>query len=132
MYTNQTAFDAIVRHLFTMKARSRNADNTACQYRGHAGAKCAIGGIIPDSLYNVEMDIAQDSRIETIASKYSSIDHFFRDVQLGLLSMLQTTHDGPCNWGADGINEVGVESLRRAAVEYDLNTDVLREYPKNG
>lgn len=52
----QQLFDDVVNHLRKQgcKASGKNlyGDISTCLYRGDNGTKCAIGGIIPDELYN--------------------------------------------------------------------------------
>jgi len=53
--TRQEAYDIVRRHLLTQMKVSCS-ETGACKYRGPDGLKCAIGALIPDSLYNVRWD----------------------------------------------------------------------------
>lgn len=55
--TAQEVFDAVATHLLTQNARSVTEDSPGtCLYRGPEGRKCAIGALIPDSLYRPEIE----------------------------------------------------------------------------
>lgn len=57
-YTPQETFDTVVNHLLTQNERSESTDPSCpmCLYRGPNGLKCAIGCLIPDDLYQKDMD----------------------------------------------------------------------------
>lgn len=56
--TMQETFDVVARHLLAQGQRScREIDGRRlCAYRGAGGRKCAVGALIPDGLYDPEMD----------------------------------------------------------------------------
>lgn len=55
MYSKQQTFNRVVKHLRGMTERSMN-DVIGCAYRGDDGRKCAVGCLIPDSLYDETME----------------------------------------------------------------------------
>ena len=60
-YTSQGIFDFVVPRLAVQGKRSRRSeDSSLCSYRGPNGLKCAVGHLIPDSLYKKEMDYNQE------------------------------------------------------------------------
>lgn len=50
----QEIFDKAVTHLFTQRRQAYTA--AGCAYRSKRGAKCVIGCLIPDALYNTDME----------------------------------------------------------------------------
>lgn len=56
----QESFNHICRNLIAASApsvyRDDTIEETKCQYRGEDGAKCAVGWLIPDDLYNPHME----------------------------------------------------------------------------
>lgn len=50
----QQIFDTVASHLLTQGKRSK--DGEGCAYRGHGGAKCAVGCLITDGEYRKSME----------------------------------------------------------------------------
>lgn len=57
--TNQEVFDKVVAHL--RKQNAKSADNERCLYRAPDGKMCAVGCLIPDEMYDPEMEGATAS-----------------------------------------------------------------------
>lgn len=55
-YTYQDAFDKVAAHLLSQKTQSLNASGQRCAYRSPEGHKCAIGALIDDEHYAVEIE----------------------------------------------------------------------------
>lgn len=53
--TNQEIFDTVAAHLLKQKQRSM-WNEEECAYRGANGLKCAIGCLIPDEFYDIDME----------------------------------------------------------------------------
>ena len=53
MYTNQEAFDKVVRHLVAQGRPAINA-NGSCAYLSEDGRKCAAGCLIPEDVINLD------------------------------------------------------------------------------
>lgn len=53
--TQQQAFDKVWQW-FVVDKNPRSMVGTRCQYRGTSGAKCALGVLIPDALYDDILD----------------------------------------------------------------------------
>jgi hypothetical protein len=54
--TPQEIFDRVKAHLLTQNAQARNNVNSGCAYRGINGTKCAIGCLIADKDYRLELE----------------------------------------------------------------------------
>ncbi len=53
----QEVFDKVASHLLTQKRLSVNKNNSAiCRYKTKKGLKCAIGCLIPDELYDPDIE----------------------------------------------------------------------------
>jgi hypothetical protein len=118
--TRQQLFNQAATVLLTQGERSRAVDDT-CLYRGPNGLKCAIGAMIPDALY--EGDI-EGYNIERLLDDYPAICKVLggqRNVRF--LDALQVLHDSvePTDW---------LESLEDFALQYDLSTKVLEPFRK--
>jgi hypothetical protein len=55
MKTDQEIFDTVAKHLLAQGERAIT-ENGACAYRGVEGRKCAIGCLIPDEVYDPNME----------------------------------------------------------------------------
>lgn len=51
---SQAVFNTVAEHL--LRQGRKSLDNFACAYRGENGAKCAVGVVIPDTLYEPEIE----------------------------------------------------------------------------
>lgn len=116
--TPQEIFDTVKDHLSGMKYRSYF--NGTCRYRGRNGAKCAVGCLIPDAVYNVKMETKVVSQL--ILDDLGSVLPPFFAQNRQLLTDLQTVHDISKNWEPDvGLNEAGFAALCEVASRNDLN-----------
>lgn len=135
MKTLQQTFDTAVEHLAAQKRRSRN--DYSCKYRSEDGLKCAIGTLIPDSLYdpilegytveNIWEGLSYDAveRPQTLQIKKKLVNYFNvtidpqkHKLQYFLLQ-LQHAHDLSDNAGDLYF------ALAQIASAYDLNTDKI-------
>lgn len=88
-----------------------------CLYRGVAGAKCAIGWLIPDNKYRPEMEQMVLSKVLPLCG-WNNIDQR----KASLLFALQGAHDyAQTNWWLIDFKN----RARRVAERFELNTDVL-------
>jgi hypothetical protein len=85
--TTQEMFDTVVKHLWTQKAPSVDA-NGNCMYRGIGGFSCAAGCLIPDALYSCGLEgcLVSSTRMEGLFSNFTKN-------QLEILGELQNAHD---------------------------------------
>src|SRR5437899_3188379 len=98
MPTNQETFNTVVEHLRRQGRQSIRGHS--CLYRGPEGTKCAAGWLIPDDLYQPEMEGTLvgagagrngDERPETL----NAVSRVLRELghDLELVRHLQSIHD---------------------------------------
>jgi len=104
----QVLFDRVVAHLLTQNAKALAVeDGTACLYRAPDGMRCAVGGVLPDSLYTPRLE---DKAVEQVMHLYPEIMAYFGEENMLLLNRLQRLHDkyDVSNWRA-GLIEIAKE-----------------------
>ena len=126
----QEIFDTVARHLQTQNERALHKG--LCQYRTADGLKCAVGCLIPDTLYDsciegvgivklIEFDKykLQTDKVTTFKKILKALD-LLGDEKLNLLKDLQKVHDHyPCSrWP---------EELKDIAQEHNLSSAVVRD-----
>ena len=120
--TPQEIFDTVAKHLFTQGCRSAELDedpHSACLYRGPEGRMCAVGVLIPDELYNTDMEFQNAAYL---VGKVGSPFPEWMKANENLLHSLQISHDRPHHW----LNSEAMrERLRVVAGHYDLSSAVL-------
>ena len=111
--TTQEAFDKSVTAL--LKQNKKSEDGRKCMYRGPEGRKCAIGHLIPDSIYDPSME---RKGVNVLRYEFPEVADLLEDVNIELLNQLQLIHDTtpPKAW------ELGFNLL---AYRYKLDTSVL-------
>ncbi len=95
---NQEIYDKVRKHLLTQNKKALNPEGTRCRYRATSdGARCAIGCLIPDELYSLNME--GEGVSPGFIDKYH-LNDLFPVESFGLLRSLQATHDlnYPCHW----------------------------------
>lgn len=110
MVTLQSMYDKVAKHLLKQNAVSRITNtfsNAMCAYRSPDGLKCAIGCLIPDSLYSPGME---GKSIDALCEHFPLSDYI---IPGRLAYTLQKIHD------ADEVHE-WPKMLRLAAVEFGL------------
>lgn len=115
-YTNQTAFDTVVKRLADGRGQCLVVNPSgACVYRNGHGNRCAIGALMTEE----EAAWAdQGRRLPQIASK------LFPDVSLSMLTRLRAAHDSSHNWL--GSRFIGWTFIREIGQSFNLN---LSEVP---
>jgi len=131
----QEIFDTVVRHLFMQGRPAREYELAMCCYRlldGDVVLKCAVGCLIPDEDYRVEMEskvVAALLDPPEGGVKRFKLPDYFREHYL-LLEKLQMAHDARANYGAGtGLFNLPMlyEELEVIAFEEELNANVLEE-----
>lgn len=120
--TPQEIFDTVAKHLFKQGCRSvedESLDDPACLYRGPEGRMCAVGVLIPDELYNTDLEYQNAAYlVEKVGSPFPE----WMKANVNLLHSLQISHDRPHHW----LNSEAMrERLRVVATQYDLSSAVL-------
>ncbi len=116
--TEQEIFDTVAIHLIKQGKQSADAFGN-CLYRGPEGLKCAVGCLIPDEVYQRNMECRVVSRL---LGNYDSLK--FLQPFDALLSKLQYAHDEAYGEGQIWTDTV-VSYLYKIAEEYNLSTAVL-------
>lgn len=87
--TAQDIFDKIVLALINQKEKSVDALTGSCRYRGPNNTKCAVGYLIPDDLYDPNMEGVS---VDNILIQYPTINEMYVHHTF-LLCKLQSAHD---------------------------------------
>lgn len=123
----QEVFDVVVAHLFTQRRQSLTSG--FCAYRGVEGTKCAVGVLIPDDVYNKDME--EKCVDELVHQHYEVLPRFLIDYAK-LLGDLQNAHD---NYMLDSGNNDGSfnphrlwKQLVHVAAINELDIDLLVTY----
>ena len=117
MTTNQEVFDKVARHLLTQNARAVDGDGF-CRYRTPDGLKCAVGCLIPDELYDPEME---GKSVCSLVREESGVGKYLQEFNLALVMALQGVHDAvtPSQW---------LSELLDVASRFVLDPSVLDEF----
>lgn len=121
----QEIFDKVAPHLFTQGCRS--SDNAAdffgtCLYRGPNGMSCAVGVLIPDELYDPEMEAITIANLFDEDGGGWNLPSWMKE-KVAILASLQGTHDYPGNWESTADMQ---QALRNVATNYKLSPAVLK------
>jgi len=111
--TNQQAFNKIWNHFIVNKGK-KSSEGSYCKYRDGAGNKCAVGVLIPDNLYDKNLE---GKGYAVLISEHESMKVFFKDINIQLLLDLQCTHDDAGYWDKGILDK---ERLIEIAEEYEL------------
>lgn len=118
MIGNQEAFDRVVRHLLVQRAKSRlfGRAGSYCAYRGANGFRCAIGGLLPDDVYDPEMEALS---VDLLIEKFPAVQDLLPECSMALT--LQSVHDKhePAEWKS---------LLSGVAEAHSLDASVLEEF----
>lgn len=116
--TKQETFNTSAVHLLKQGERSID-DGGQCMYRDHRGRMCAAGVLIPNELYNVELEGGVVGRREPYHSD-RRVDRLFIELgmDVGLVSDLQAVHDteDALDWE---------QNLRSLAKSHNLDCDAI-------
>lgn len=124
--TDQQIFDIAATHLLK-QGRRATAPAGGCRYRAvqpdGAVLKCAVGALIPDELYEPDLENWQVGSLVTISPIRGLFQTPKLDRTVSMLRELQCLHDEtltkPFRWRLN---------LGRIANRYDLNTQVLDDH----
>ena len=106
----QEIFNKVVTHLLTQNARSFNAVDGKCLYRGDKGLKCAVGCLITDEYYHPNLEGRYAGADAVLQAVLDSLEVFWSQKLVDLLIKLQRVHDerSTDSWQAE-INAVATE-----------------------
>ena len=127
--TEQEILDKVATHLLTQGKPAKlhpELNSEACAYRSPDGLKCALGCLIPDDVYDPEMETQP---VHSLFSEGNSFYAIFERLGLlehkSILISLQGVHDRHIakNW-PDG--------LRKVAREYGLSSQAVDSFEAKG
>lgn len=122
IYTSQSIFDKVATHLFTQGVQSKSPTNRKCLYRGPNNTSCAVGCLIPDELYEPEMDADYGANaIEAVLDVYPELE-FLRQFR-SLLSQLQGVHDRIASWSSTASMR---RTLKEVAWLHNVDCSILQ------
>lgn len=130
--TKQEIFEKIATHLLTQNKKSMTTfpitkvrDGQICAYRGDNNTKCAVGLLIPDEIYNENMEKKNvQELLEEFPLALSHLKLEEDDKRIFLLIDMQSIHDNiePYEWKS---------SLQKYAVKYNLDKTFLNQFNQN-
>ena len=129
---NQEAFNKVCEHLAKQKTACYN-DGMCKYWDKETGNKCGVGCLIPEELYDPEMDNkanSDDNSIATIIDKFTNINSLFENVDILLLLTLQEPHDSAASqpWESVCVDALLRElktKLYHIAKEYNLDSSCV-------
>lgn len=84
----------VIKRLKEQGCRGTESDGEGCHYRTSNGMKCAVGVLIPDDLYNPNMEGYQ---VSTLFAEHTELHSLFApeilEEAINLLEHLQALHD---------------------------------------
>lgn len=110
MISQQDIFTSIVTQTLKQNEHSLRPSGRGCAYRGKRGLKCAVGCVLPDSAYYIEMDTSRlNGVLDIIAElcrRFGSNAEIVKEMtrDLDLLLACQRVHDlvmNPDDWEAE-------------------------------
>lgn len=119
----QETFEAVVRHLFAQGKPAYQDDGNTCAYRGSDDTKCAIGALIPDSMYLKEMD-KNVFLVDELFLYYPKLRERLGEDNKELLRALQWVHDDNAHWES---TETMKLQLTAAAIDHGLDVGFMDE-----
>jgi hypothetical protein len=118
--TAQQVFNRMVKPVLTQACPS--TIEKRCLYRGLNGAKCAVGHLIPDRVYNQGME---QMTVANILEVVPELDHKYRE-HLRLMYAVQSAHDGaPATEFLDSF----CRAIVKVANNYNLKLTWVKNHP---
>jgi hypothetical protein len=120
MMTRQEIFDKVAKHLLTQNSKAVDADSR-CQYKMPDGRRCAIGCLIPDELYDPEME---GELLRDLLKKFPVLQTLWSDADRYFVCSLQMVHDiyPVAHW---------VDVLRFIANQFELKYEHILPGPQS-
>jgi hypothetical protein len=123
-YSMQQAFDKMSEHLLSMNGRSIDPYLDSCKYRSPNGQKCVVGCLIPDKMYEPDMDFSEDkdTSIKGVWERFPQVKELVKyDNESEMVDFLidfQLLHDLNTNWNNSKF--INIEALQELAEDYKL------------
>ena len=115
--THQEIFDFVWTKLYEQGEQS--IERCDCRYRTTGGLKCAVGHLIPDDLYEENME---GRTVRVISEHYSLPSDVFNRYNEGFLNELQAAHDSA---GTINFLEHLASQMRDIAVRMNLSHTII-------
>lgn len=96
--TAQEIFDKAVGGLLNQGVQSYSEELSKCVYRTACGSKCAVGQLIPDNLYQPDME-SGPSGVDSLVEKFPQVGEYILPSNMSsrrgmsFLSEMQEIHD---------------------------------------
>jgi hypothetical protein len=117
-YTNQSAFDKMCKHLWSMKKRAYCLDTDNCVYRTKDGNRCAVGCLIEDEDYSESLENQTASDVARVIPYLSNLDYI-------MLDDMQRVHDIGYLWTEEGVDKVKMyQELQNIADFHGLKLNI--------
>ena len=96
MRSAQDVFDTVTSFLRAQGVQAKDPISRICRYRTTTGLKCAVGCLIPDANYTLDMEGCHCSE----AFVFNALEDLGLSLHLELLEDLQEVHDNvkPLEW----------------------------------
>lgn len=95
-----------------------------CLYRGPGGAKCAVGVLIPDDLYDPEMENV--GTVGLVLNDYPRLADYLRGVDTDLLRGCQSEHDAWASLRDESSREELAEGFLQTFKRYGVDTSRMQ------
>lgn len=93
-YTDQAAFDAVLDHSRKQPFQALSPNGHSCLYRAAEGAKCFIGALMPDDVYDGLSDVERRSCSRRLMHDVKAfVELFEANINRELIDDLQCVHD---------------------------------------
>jgi len=134
--TLQEIFDKAAIHLLTQGKPAVTPDRNKCKYRTDEGLKCAVGGLIPDDLYDSRIEgaavvdcymadpLPRDNILREILTKIGIQGKGFTLLK-NLQSIHDTIHDREAGCVEVDLRHLWAAQLTQLAKANHLNYDVV-------
>ena len=109
---NQEVFDKVYKHFVTQCVQA--VGDKGCSYRGDNDTKCAVGLLMSDKDYRLEME-GQSVHADIVKKS-------FKGFNIALLSSLQDVHDNIASWNTSKncFSQAGHDYMEDIANVYKL------------
>jgi hypothetical protein len=113
-HSEQEIFNRVITHLAGQERQSVGLDGE-CRYRSPEGMSCAVGCLISDDDYEVEMEGAD---VVYLIKRFEAVSWMapFRD----LLDELQDLHDMDKSWNGQGLTSIALKHIQLIADSHGL------------
>lgn len=120
----QQVYDTVATHLLAQgrPAKAVFKSVVQCAYRDHHGFKCAVGCLIPDDMYDPEME---GKTARELKHEYPDL---LPDVPARLLHELQHSHDATLYH--EGLHHWARHMLR-IALKWELDPAIIKTFLEN-